>query len=130
MFSSELIGLLSAVFAAVNSYLIFMSVRLLRFELFLIAVLLFFYVLFLKTDKSNFRCILIGISGGIVCLTRITSLSFVIPFIVFIFWRDKIALKKMIVPLSILIIMVLMVTLIDRFSAYIRKKIIKVESLE
>jgi len=32
--------------------------------------------------------------------------------------------------LTILIIMVVMVTLIDRFSAYIRKKIVKVETLE
>ena len=32
--------------------------------------------------------------------------------------------------LTILIIMVLMVTAIDRISAYIRKKIVKVESLE
>jgi 4-amino-4-deoxy-L-arabinose transferase-like glycosyltransferase len=107
LFGSDAIGLMSAFFTGVNHYLIFMSVRLLRLELFIITILLLFYILFINHEKNNVRYILIGIFGGIVCLTRITSLSFVIPFIIYIFWREKISYIKMIIPITIITVMVL-----------------------
>jgi 4-amino-4-deoxy-L-arabinose transferase-like glycosyltransferase len=107
LFDSELIGLLSAFFTGVNSYLIFMSVRLLRLELFIITMLLLFYILFIYSEKNNIRYFLMGILGGLVCLTRITSFAFVIPFIIFIYWRDKLSYVKMIIPVLIINVMVI-----------------------
>lgn len=53
------------------------------------------------------RYVFVGIAGGLVCLTRITSLSFVIPLIVFAFWREKISYVKLLIPVSLIIVMVL-----------------------
>jgi hypothetical protein len=107
LFDSQLIGLLSATFIGFNAYFIFMSIRLLRLELFIIAILLFFYTLFICKRQNYARYVFIGIVGGLVCLTRITSLSFVIPLIVFAFWREKISLVKLLIPVLLIIVMVL-----------------------
>jgi 4-amino-4-deoxy-L-arabinose transferase-like glycosyltransferase len=107
LFGNELIGMLSAFFAGINDNLIFMSVRLLRLELYVITILILFYLLFIKQGESYSRFVLIGISGGLICLTRITSLSFVFPFVFFVFWREKLSYTKMIIPISIIIVMVL-----------------------
>lgn len=107
MFHSELIGLLSALFCSLNPYFIFMSVRLLRLELFIITILLLFYTLFIHREQNYARYVFMGVVGGLVCLTRVTSISFVIPLIIFSFWQEKIPFVKLIIPVSIIIVLIL-----------------------
>jgi len=107
MFRLYFIGLASAFLMAINSYLIFMSVHLLRLELFIICILLLFYYLFVRKGDTIQRHILVGISGAACSLTRITSLSFVIPFILFSAWRNKSSISKCLLSIAITIIIVL-----------------------
>ncbi len=72
------VGLVVAFLMAINSNLIFMSVRGLRLELYMLVILAFAACLMFLRPKTVRRFSLLGITTGILHLSRITSLSFTI----------------------------------------------------
>jgi hypothetical protein len=72
------VGVVVALLMAVNSNLIFMSVRGLRLELYILVILAFAACLMFLRPRKAAGFTLLGITTGILHLSRITSLSFTI----------------------------------------------------
>ncbi len=72
------VGLVVAFLMAINSNLIFMSVRGLRLELYILVILAFAACLMFWRPKTHGGFSLVGIITGILHLSRITSLSFTV----------------------------------------------------
>lgn len=74
------LALITALITAINPQLIFMSNRGLRFELYLLLFLIFLYFTLCCSSSPRFaECIRLGCIGGLLCLTRASSLSIIIP---------------------------------------------------
>ena len=104
------IGLISAFLMSINKNVIISAVSGLREEFFPIMILIIIYILFVKKFDNNFKkAIWAGILGGAVCLTRITSVIFVFPLIVFSFFKLKNSfesLKKIVLSSVIVLVMI------------------------
>ncbi|MCD6386129.1 hypothetical protein J7M23_10195 [Candidatus Sumerlaeota bacterium] len=84
------LALITALITALNPQLIFMSNRGLRFELYLFLFLMFLYfALHCKSSLTFIECIGLGGIGGLLCLTRASSPSLLIPVLFVIALKDK-----------------------------------------
>ena len=76
-------GLGAAFACAANPYFIFMSARGLRMELFILCTLGLLYALILMQEWAKWGWLWTGLAAGALCLTQVTSLSYVIPLIIY-----------------------------------------------
>ncbi len=101
------LALLVVALLAINPYLIFMSVRGLRLELYTIAILMLAYHVLIRQERLGEKQRLAGLSGwgAAAVLQQINSLVFVLPLWGYAFWRQKIVWKKLFIPIAVLMLL-------------------------
>lgn len=85
-----LVGVLVAGLLGANPYLISLSVRGLREEAYLLAVLCFVYCLFVRAERftAGWQAAGLAVSGAALHLLRFNSYAFVVPLLAFWAWRQ------------------------------------------
>jgi|GEM_PF-2686891 len=104
---------------SVNPYMSFMSVRGLRLELYMIAILMLAYHVLVQKEglRESQRLANLSWWGTVAVLQQINSLIFVLPLWVYAFWRQKIAWKKFwIAPVGLLLLIPYLVYSYQKFG--------------
>ncbi len=83
-FFGRYVGLVAALFVSTNTMLILNSAEGMRLELFTTLLLLYLWLTFGPRRPSWRAALGAGVVGGLLCLTRITSLSFIAPALAWI----------------------------------------------
>jgi hypothetical protein len=83
------VGLLVALLLSLNPYLVRLSVRGLREEAYMLLILCFIYLVFVRTRERSLPAEAIGLalSGAAIVLLRLNSYVFVVPLLLFWAWK-------------------------------------------
>jgi len=103
------ISLIAPLLLAVDPNLVINSVRGLREEMYGFLILCFFYSVFYSSSKR--KAFITGVFGGLVCLTRLYSIYFVVFFLAFYYLPksisgDRAVLKQFTLSLLLLLLMI------------------------